>query len=111
MAKVVDDFIGKTFRRCFPKRKTWEMAKEYPKPGSSSAVVPNLDQDINGALGKELPEKADTQLAKVEATVLATCAPLANIWSHLSEQEFTGKTEELIPVSDVISITQDTLAL
>ena len=111
MAKVVDDFIGKTFRRCLPKRKRWEMAKEYPKSSSSSAAVPNLDQDIKGALGKELPEKADAQLAKVQATVLATCAPLANFWSHLSEQEFTGKTEELIPVSDVIRVTQDTLAL
>ena len=26
-------------------------------------------------------------------------------------QEFTGKTDELIPVSDVIRVTQDTLAL
>ena len=111
MAKVVEDFIGKTFRRCLPKQKRWEMAKEYPKPSSSSAAVPNLDQDIKGALGKELPEKADTQLAKMQATVLATCAPLANFWSHLSEQEFTGKSEELTPVSDVIRVTQDTLAL
>ena len=49
------------------------------------------------------------QLAKVQATVLATCAPLVNFWSHMSE--FAGKTEELIPVSDVIRVTQDTLAL
>ena len=111
MAKVVDDFIGKTFRRCLPKRKRWEIAKEYPKPSSSSTAVPKLDHDIKGALGKELPEKADAQLAKLQATVLATCAPLANFWSHLSEQEFTGKTEELIPVSDVIRVTQDTLVL
>ena len=113
MAKVVDDFIGKTFRRCLPKWKRWEIAKEYPKPSSSSTVVPKLDHDIKGVhvLGKELPEKADAQLARLQATVLATCAPLANFWSHLSEQEFTGKTDELIPVSDVIRVTQDTLAL
>ena len=69
MAKVVDDFIGKTFQRCLPKRKRWEIAKEYPKPSSSSTAVPKLDHDIKGALGKELPEKADAQLAKLQATV------------------------------------------
>ena len=101
IAKVVDDFISKTFRQCLPKWKRWEMAKDYPKPSFSSAVVPNLNQDIKGALGKELPEKVHTQLAKVQATVLASCSPLANFWSHLSKQEFTGKTEELTPISDV----------
>ena len=84
MAKVVDDFIGKTFWRCLPKRKRWEMAKEYPKPSSSSTAVPKLDHNIKGALGKELPEKADAQLARLQATVtvLAACAPLANFWSQ-----------------------------
>ena len=53
-ARVVDDFIGKTFCRCLPKWKRWEIAKEYPKPSSSSTAVPKLDHDIKGALGKEL---------------------------------------------------------
>ena len=58
---------------------------------------------LKGALGKELPEKADAQLARLQA-------PLANFWLHLIEQEFTGKTDELILISDVIRVTQDTLA-
>ena len=37
--------------------------------------------------------------------------PISHFWSHLRKQEFTGKTEELIPVSEVIRVTQDTLAL
>ena len=105
MAKVVDEFIGKTFRRCLPKRKRWDIAKAYPKPSSTAVAVPKLDHDIKGALGKELTEKADFQLAKVQTTVLAPCASLANFWSHLAAQEFTGKPDELIPVSDVISHT------
>ena len=72
------NFIGKTFRRCLPKRKRWKVAKEYPKLSSSCTAVPKLNNDIKGALGKELPEKADTQLAKIQATVLAACTPLAN---------------------------------
>ena len=74
-------------------------------------MVPTLDHDIKGALGKELPDKSDAQMAKAQATVLATCAPLANFWFHLAEQELTGKPEELIPVSEVIKLTKDTLAL
>lgn len=111
MEKVVDDFISKTFRRCLPKRKRFELAREYPKPSSSAVAVPTLDHDIKGALGKEIPDKSDAQMAKVQATVLATCAPLANFWSHLAEQQLTGKPEELIPVSEVIKLTQDTLVL
>ena len=111
MEKVVNDFIGKTFHRCLPKRKRFELAREYPKPSSSAVAVPTLDYDIKGALGKEVPEKSDAQMAKIQATVLATCAPLANFWSHLAEQQLTGKPEELIPVSEVIKLTQDTLAL
>ena len=84
------------------------MAREYPKPNSSAIVVPTLNHDIKGALGKEIPDKSD---AKVQATVVATCAPLANFWSHLAEQQLMGKPEELIPVSKVIKLTQDTLVL
>ena len=59
MAKVVDVFIDKTFQRCIPKRKRFEMAREHPKPSSSAVTVPTLDHDIKGALGKELPDKSD----------------------------------------------------
>ena len=111
MAAAVEEFVTKTFRQCLPKRKRLDIAKEYPKPSSSAVAVPKLDHDIKGALGKELPKKEDTQLAKIQAMVLAACAPLANFWSHLVEQEFTGKSDELIPASDVLKVTQDTLAL
>ena len=111
MAKTVDEFMNKTFRRCLPKRKRWDIVKEYPKPSCSSVAVPKLDHDIKGAIGKDFPEKNDAQLAKIQTAVLATCAPLANLWSHLAEQESSEKSEELIPVSDVIKVTQDTLAL
>ena len=90
---------------------SFKIARVPPKPGSSSAAVPKLDHDIKGALGKEVPEKVDAQMAKIQATVLATCAPLANFRSHLAEQELTGKPEELVPVSEVIKVTQDTLVL
>ena len=68
-----------------------------PKPSSSAVAVPTLNYDIKGALGKEVSEESDAQMAKTQATVLATCAPLANFWSHLAEQQLTEKTRETYP--------------
>ena len=42
---------------------------------------------------------------------LATAATIANLWSHLVEQDFSGKDEELIPVGEVFKIFKDTLVL
>ena len=78
MPKVVDKFMAKTFQRCIPKKTRLELAKQYPKPSCEAASVLKLDHDIKGALGKDIPEKSDTQLAKIQATVLASAAPLIN---------------------------------
>jgi len=64
--KAVDEFMEKTFHRCIPKRKRNEMAKDYPKPSSQAVLVPKLDHDIKGALGKEVPDKSNAQLAKIQ---------------------------------------------
>ena len=54
MDKVVYKFINKTFRRCLPKLKGFELAREYPKPSSSVVAVPILEYDIKGTLGKKV---------------------------------------------------------
>ena len=107
----VNDFIKATFTRCLPKQQRLHMAREYPKPSGEAVKVPRIDQEIRGALGKELTTKRDSKLSKVQATVLATAAPIANFWSHLVEQDFSGKDEELIPVGRGVHIFKDTLVL
>ena len=87
------------------------MVKEYPKPSGESVKVPKIAQEIRGALGKEFATRCDSKLSKVQATVLATAAPNANFWSHLAEQDFSGKDEEVIPVGEVLKILKDTLVL
>lgn len=47
-------------------------------------------------------------MSKIQASILASAAPVANIWSHL---ELTGKGEELIPTAEVLKVFKDTLAL
>lgn len=111
MAEEVKSFMNTTFRKCIPKRKRTEMAKEYPRPDMPAAKVPKMDPDIKSALGRDQPDRRDESLSKVQASVLASCSPLANFWSHLQEQGFEGKEDELIPASDVLRVTKDTLAL
>ena len=111
LSKEVNDLMKATFKRCLPKQQRLHMAREYPKPSGEAVKVPRIDQEIRGALGKEFSTKRDSKLSKVQATVLATTAPIANFWSHLVEQDFSGKDEELIPVGEVFKIFKDTLVL
>ena len=50
-------------------------------------------------------------MAKIQASVLATCTPLANFWSHITKQGCTGNDQELIPANELMKAATDTLAL
>ena len=113
-AKITEEvraFLGSTFCRSIPKRKCQEIAREYPKPDLPAAKVPKIDSDILGALGGEFPMSSDRQLARIQASVLAACAPLVNLWSQLEDQGLSGKPNDLIPVSEVLKISKTTLML
>ena len=109
MPKVVDEFMTKTFQRCIPKKTRLELATHYPKPSCEAASVLKLDHDIKGALGRDIPEKGDTQLAKIQATILASAAPLTNFWAHLVETDVSPA--EQIPAGEVVQVMKDSLAL
>ena len=101
--------MAKTFQRYIPKKTRLELAKQYPKPSCEAASVLKLDHDFKGALGKDIPEKSDTQLAKIQATVLASAAPLINFWAHLLETKVS--LEDQIPAGEVVQVIQDCLVL
>ena len=48
---------------------------------------------------------------KIQATVLASSSPLANFWSHLTEQGFEGKNDEYVAVGEVLDVIKDSLML
>ena len=50
-------------------------------------------------------------MSRIQAAVLASCAPLVNLWAQVVENGFSGKPGELIPTKDVLRDTRDTLAL
>ena len=65
--------------------------------------VPNLDPDITGALADDYNRPEDRRLMKIQAAVLATSAPLANFWSHLTKQGFEGKDDEFVAVGQSLT--------
>ena len=66
-----------------------------------------IDSDIFGALRGEFSMSSDKQLARIQASVLATCAPVINLWSQLEDQGLSGKPNDLFPVSEVLKISSN----
>ena len=87
----VKKFIGTTFLRSILKQKRLEIANQYPKPDMPVTKVPRFDPDTKGAL--DFPDKRDEQMAKIQASVLATFTPLTNFWSNIVKQGFTGNDQ------------------
>ena len=70
---------------------------------------PRFDPDTKGAL--DFPDKMDEQMAKIQASVLAICTPLTNFWSNIAKQVCTVNDQWLIPLSEIMKVTKDTLIL
>ena len=102
MAEEVKTFVNTTFVKCIPKRKRQRISELYPRPNLPVTKVPRLDVDFRSAVGREQPDRQDQKFSKVQASVLATSAPLVKFWSHLSQQGITAKSDVAIPAGDVI---------
>jgi len=103
MAKAVEEFKEKTLCRCIPKHKMSEITKDYPKPSSQAISLPKLDHDITGTLGKEVPDKSNAQLAKIQASWphlprLPTIGPISKSWIFLV-QIVSCQQERLLQLS------------
>ena len=48
---------------------------------------------------------------KIQATVLASTSPIANCWSHLTEQGFEDKGDEYVAVGAVLDVIKASLML
>lgn len=111
LAEPVQKFMQSALKHCIPKRKRRQLGSEYPRPDLPAAKVPKLDPDIVGALADDFRGGEDRQLMKIQATVLAASSPLANFWSHLTEQGFEGKDDEYVAVGEVLDVLKDSLML
>lgn len=107
----VKEFPETAFSRCIPRAKRRHLTMEYPRPDITATKVPKMDTVFRSALGRNTADWSDEQLAKVQATILAACAPLANLWSHMDSQGLRASPGETMPTGDVFRVARDTLAL
>ena len=107
----VERFLKATFSKCLPQAKRRQLYKMYPRADIPLLHSPVADKDISNVLGRDFPIYGDQQQARIQSAVLAASGPLIGLWSDLSRQGFSGKSEELMPVKAVIEVCQQTLAL
>lgn len=108
-AKCVSDFIDVAFNKCLPRKTRRNIAEEFPRP--ASAKVPTTDPILVDFMARDFPKKQDEQLSKIQASVIASCSPIANLWSELDAQQMKGTKSELIPGDVVMKAIQATLTL
>lgn len=82
---------------------------------SPEARVPKINHVFKSVSGKTTVDRSDEQLAKVQATVLTAFAPPppppANVLSHMEDYGLKSQQDVLIPTTDVVRVSKDTLAL
>ena len=108
---VIRKFVESTFTKGMPKPKRRQVARDFPKPALDALRVPKPDKDIVSILGKDFPTRIDKELSKVQTAILAAPAPLLSLWSQLEEQSFSGRPDELLPSSVVLTAIRETVAL
>ena len=104
-------FAKKVFRKCLSQEKRKELSKLYPRPSIEATQVPKADQLIVDFMAKDFPKKQDERLSRIQASVVAACAPITNLLSSMEEQNLSGSQEELIPADEVLRVLQASLVL
>lgn len=94
-----------------PKKDTQGPCRSFPRPAIDSAQVPTTDSILVDFMSNDFQKKQDEQLSKIQASVIASCSPLVNLWSELDAQEMQGDKSELIPADVVLRSIQTTLTL
>ena len=86
-----------------------DLADEFPHPAIASAQVPTTGSILVDFMAADFPKKQDEQLSKIQASVIASCSPIANLWSDLDAQEMKGARLELSPADVLLRSIQATL--
>ena len=109
--KEIREYLEVRFRKCIEKDHRKRMARDCPLPDTPAAHPPEPDGDIVDYLGKDFPHNSDKQLRRIQATILATSAPLTHLWSELVDQKLTAGSNGLVPVEVVLETIQCSLVL
>ena len=77
--KEIREYLEVRFRKCIEKDHRKRMARDCPLPDTPAAHPQEPDGDIVDYLGKDFPHNSDKQLRRIQATILATSAPLTHL--------------------------------
>ena len=105
------DYLDKHLRKCLTKEEREALFKEYPRPDLDSCIPPKVDKFMAEFLGRRMPKDYDTELSKIQASVLGTVRPLSTAWRHLVEGGVEQDPEMVVQASEVMSMIQCTLCL
>ncbi len=100
---MVTNGLQKTARKGF--------AEQFPKPSSTGTQIPTANSVLADFMGSNFPKKQDDQLAKVQAAIMGSVAPVFNLWADCVEQDVTGDSSELIPADVVLTTMKATVSL
>lgn len=107
MQKYLDEHL----KSCLSKEEREALFKEYPKPDLDSCTAPKVDTFIADYLGKRMPKEHDSDMSKIQSTVLAIIRPLTTAWQKLSESGIDEDPEMVVRASEVLAMIQCTLCL
>ena len=109
---VVTEYLEHHLRRSLTKEEREALFKQHNRPDLPCCVPPKIDKYMSEYLGKRLPKEQDATLSKLQAAVLAIVRPLTSAWMGLMEKdEGDAMEEDLVPVTEVLTLIQCTLCL
>ena len=110
---VIGKYLDKNFRQPLSKEGRTAMLKKHPKPDVEAVVSPRLDSFVVDFAGKKLDKAKDTQLARIQGTMLYAANPITCLWADLVEQGLTHNPKYAIYmyVPDLLEVLQRALVL
>ena len=109
--KVIQQYVDKHFRRCLLKEERDALFKEHPRPDLDSCAAPKVDKYIVDFLGKRMPKEHDSELSRIQGSVLASARPLVSAWQSLLEEGIEEDPAMMVPATEVLAMIQRTLCL
>ena len=109
--EAITSYLDKRMKRCLSKEEREALIKDHLRSDSPSCKVPVVDKYIKDFLGKKFPKEEDNELAKIQAASLLPVCPLASAWNSLLQSGADRDPDMLVPVSEVITMIQQTICL
>ena len=104
--RAMQQYLEKHMKRCLTKEERDALFKEHPRPDLTSCVPPKIDKYMLDFLGKRLPKTGDSDLSKIQASILAVMRPMTSAWQQLVEGGLRDEPDLMVPAVEVLAMIQ-----